>query len=503
VFVKMEPQRSARLLELEDYLLLTPVLLLPWAFGGVGIWAYRSAALLLVGAACVSLWKRGWLGWGIRRGSGWLLPAFLLAAWAGVQLVPLPPAAIRLLSPEAHRLYTKAFPAYGGAPVADPVTALEEQALERVEEAQRWPLPAGPGHDVRLEAPGCFDQQWRTLSVEPSATQERLAWYVALLLGFLVLRERVAQRERFRAYRWAIFGLFGALALFSLVQLQLWNGKIYWFWRVLAQAKPFGPYVNPTNLAGVMELAVPALAGFIWSRLRRNGRASVYEAGFGVAAVAAACCLVAGFAAASKLAAVLIVAGLAALGLLAARTMRARLTVVALLAVLAGAGALVLGGTRLGGRLEMFLGRGQDATLLEGRVVAWQSGIEMFRDFPLTGTGFGSFDGIFARYLPAGAAKHWNHAHNDYIELLLDGGLVAAVLVVWLLVGYVRRVTGSLRREGRVSPSRIGLIVGVASLAAHAFFDFNHQIPANALLWVACCALLVSGSQRRRERGTT
>jgi O-antigen ligase len=252
-----------------------------------------------------------------------------------------------------------------------------------------------------------------------------------------------------------------------------------------------------------MELAVPALTGFVWSRLRRSGRASLYEAGFGVAAVAAACCLVAGFAAASKLAAVLIVAGLAALGLLAARTLRARVTVIALSAVLVGAGALLLGGTRLGGRLEMSLGRAQEATLLEGRVVAWQAGIEMFRDFPLTGTGFGSFSEIFARYLPAGSAKRWNHAHNDYVELLLEGGVVAGVLVVWLLVGYVRRVTGSLRGGGRVSPSRIGLIVGVVSLAAHALVDFNHQIPANALLWVACCALLVSGDQRHSERGTT
>jgi O-antigen ligase len=499
----MEPPRSGRLLELEDYLLLAPVLLLPWAFGGVEIWAYRSAALLLVGAACTSLWKQGWTGWGLRRGSGWLLPAFLLAAWAALQLVPLPPAAIRLLSPETHRLYAQAFPAYGGAPVTDPLRTLGEQALERVEEARPWPPPEAPGPEVSLEAPACLDQRWRTLSVEPSATQERLAWYVALLLGFLVVRERVQKRERFRAYRWALFGLFGALAVFSLVQLQLWNGKIYWFWRVLAQARPFGPYVNPTNLAGVMELAVPALTGFVWSRLRRNGRASLYEAGFGVAAVAAACCLVAGFAASSKMAAVLIVAGLVALGLLAARTLRARVTVIALCAVLVGSGALLLGGTRLGERLGMFLGRSQEAVLLEGRLVTWQAGIEMFGDFPLTGTGFGSFGGSFARYLPAGSARRMNHAHNDYVELLLEGGLVAGVLVVWLLVGYVRCVNGSLRRGGGVSPSRIGLIVGVVSLAAHALVDFNHQIPANALLWVVCCALLVSGDQRHRERGTT
>jgi hypothetical protein len=156
--MKMEPPRSGRLLELEDYLLLAAVLLLPWAFGGVGIWAYRSAALLLVGAACTSLWKQGWAGWGLRRGSGWLLPAFLLAAWAALQLVPLPPAVVRLLSPEAHRLYAKAFPVYGGASVAAPVMALEEEALERVNEARPvcGPLTRVSGATGACEEPRAF-----------------------------------------------------------------------------------------------------------------------------------------------------------------------------------------------------------------------------------------------------------------------------------------------------------------------------------------------------------
>jgi O-antigen ligase len=497
----MTSHRNGPLLELEDYLVLASVILLPWAFGGPEIWAHRSAALLLVGAACVSLWKHGWSGWGLRRGSGWLLPAFLLAGWAALQLVPLPPAAIRLVSPETYRLYAKAFPGYGGPGGVDPLRSLEQEALERVAEASAWALPEELGPAVELEAPDCLTRRWRPISLVPSATQERLAWYVALLLGFLVLRERVKKPERFRAYRWALFGVFAALALFSLVQLQFWNGKIYWVRQVLSHANPFGPYFNPTNLAGVMELAVPALAGFAWTRLRRSGRAAVYQAGFGAAAVAATFCLVAGLAAASKLAAVLLVAELAALGLLAARTVGSRLSVVAASAVAVAAGALLLPGTRLGERLEFFLGRSQDALLLEGRLTVWQTGAEMFRDFPLTGVGFGSFGPVFARYTPAGAASRWAHAHNDYLEVLLEGGLVAAVLVVWLLVGFVRRVAETHRWSGGFSPSRIGLIVGVVSLALHAFLDFNHQVPANALLWVACCALLAPGNRRHAERG--
>ena len=72
----LEPVLEA--LETEDWLLLAAVVLLPWAFGGVEIWAYRSAAFLVALAAAFALAKRGWGAVGIGR-SLWLLPATLLA----------------------------------------------------------------------------------------------------------------------------------------------------------------------------------------------------------------------------------------------------------------------------------------------------------------------------------------------------------------------------------------------------------------------------------------
>jgi O-antigen ligase len=282
--------------------------------------------------------------------------------------------------------------------------------------------------------------------------------------------------------------------------MQMWNGKIFWVRQVLTQAQPFGPYFNPTNLAGVMELAVPALTGFAWTRLRRNGRAALYEGAFAATAAGAVFCLAAGVASASKLAVALLVTGLVALGLLGAKTMSMRLAVVGVAVAAVSIGGLLVSGTRLGERVEQFVGRSQDAMLLEGRLVVWQASGEMFRDFPITGSGFGSFAEVFARYLPAGAANRWSHAHNDYVEVLLGGGLVAALLVLWLAVGFGRQVIRSIPSVESISPGRLGLIIGVVSLAVHAFFDFNHQIPANALLWLFCCALLVAVNRRRDRR---
>ncbi len=78
------------------------------------------------------------------------------------------------------------------------------------------------------------------------------------------------------------------------------------------------------------------------------------------------------------------------------------------------------------------------------------------------------------------------------------------LLVGWLMVGFGIRAVRRLRRHnGSLSVSRLGLALGLGALALHAIVDFNHQIPANALLFVALAALLVTvpviSSRKRPE----
>ena len=489
----MESQRTPTRLGLEDFLLLAAILLLPWAFGGVEIWAYRIAAFLLVSGAGVALWKRGAAGWGLTgRKALWILPAFLLALWAVLQLVPLPPGVIRTLSPEADRIYQTAIPGYAGT-AADPVAALESVALGLVPEAQAFPPPEG--HDPALEVapPACLERGWRSLSLQPSATQERLLWYLALLLGFLTVRQRVGDKDLYRAYRGALFVMAGLLALFALVQDQTWNGKIYWIRRPRSDPDAFGPYVSPTHFVGVMELFTPWLVGYAWALFRRLGRDAYRDIRFAAAVLGAVICVVASIASASKAGAVLILGGLALLGLIGARQWRTRLIVIGLAVVLASGGFVLRTETRLGERVESYLARAEGDHLLEGRTAVWAATADLIGDFPITGAGFGSYSEVVSRYAPAGSANRFFRAHNDYLEVVAEGGWVAAGLIVWLVAGFGIRAARRLRRHrGSLSVSRLGLGLGLGSLAVHALVDFNHQIPANALLFVALAALLVT-----------
>jgi O-antigen ligase len=170
--------------------------------------------------------------------------------------------------------------------------------------------------------------------------------------------------------------------------------------------------------------------------------------------------------------------------------MRARLAGAGVAVLVLAATSLVLAFTRVGERAGALMARMQGGQSFGTRGAAWESTLDALRDFPIAGVGFGAFRDVYPAYMPRGSVFTTSQVHNDYLEVLVEGGLVAGLLVAWLIVAYAVRV---LRQERRLVPgasvARLGLLLGIGSLAAHALVDFNHQIPANALSFVAVCAL--------------
>jgi O-antigen ligase len=125
----------------------------------------------------------------------------------------------------------------------------------------------------------------------------------------------------------------------------------------------------------------------------------------------------------------------------------------------------------------------------------------MARDYAVTGSGFGAFSDLIPAYLPRGDDGAWLQLHNDYLEVGLAGGFVAAALVAWLALAYAARIARVVRSEfarGRGLPS-LGLTLGLGALAVHEAVDFNLQVPGNALLFVVIAAIGVSSLRRATE----
>jgi O-antigen ligase len=120
----------------------------------------------------------------------------------------------------------------------------------------------------------------------------------------------------------------------------------------------------------------------------------------------------------------------------------------------------------------------------------------MFTDFPVTGTGLGTFQWTFAGYQRAGEWLTWAHAHNDYLQFLSEAGLVGAVLMAWMLWMFIGRVMrpGVSETSRGTRWSSVGTAAALFAVLIHSMFDFNLQMPSNAVLFAVLAGILTAAS---------
>jgi O-antigen ligase len=127
--------------------------------------------------------------------------------------------------------------------------------------------------------------------------------------------------------------------------------------------------------------------------------------------------------------------------------------------------------------------------------------------FQPLGSGFGTFVPVYELFEGNSTLNpsYINHAHNDWLELWLEGGWPAIVLVLaflwWLGVG-VRRAWQSRDRDAarpfdRFAPQAASITIILLML--HSLVDYPLRTTALSTLFAFCCALLVPPGKRYRE----
>ncbi len=116
--------------------------------------------------------------------------------------------------------------------------------------------------------------------------------------------------------------------------------------------------------------------------------------------------------------------------------------------------------------------------------------LQMIEDFPVFGTGPGTFYVAFPKYRPEKVQLYFNYAHNDYAQIAAETGLVGlgllGLVVVSTLVVALRAQW--IRRDPLMRGMSFACIMGVTSLLIHSWVDFNLQIPANAAYFMVLLA---------------
>ena len=136
----------------------------------------------------------------------------------------------------------------------------------------------------------------------------------------------------------------------------------------------------------------------------------------------------------------------------------------------------------------------------------WRSALQIFQDYPLVGSGFGTFAHLSQRYRTFRWNLQFNYPENDYLQFLSETGIIGAFLVFGMGgLFFYRIITIWKQRHSRWAVAIVaGGLSAMVSIMIHSGTDFNLHIPSNALLFTVIAALsYVTVHTHRTEGGRT
>lgn len=435
---------------------------LPMPFASNHAWAWAIMEVWIFALSGVWLWK-------FLRSEVSLTPVFIKSRWILIlltvwliyllfQITPLPYAWVAQLSPQATYLHSLAF------------------------------------SDLTLP-------KFITLSVDPHLTAIALLKSVSyvLLFGLTLLLINSEYRLRWLAYILVFSGLFQAL-YGSLMTL---SGLEYGFFhhKTVGTGVATGTFVNRNHLAGYLEMCLAVGIGLLIAQLEDTsntnwrGRlrswlnwilSSKMRLRLYLVVMVIALVLTRSRMGNTAFFSSLLIAGL--LGLILSR--HATRATISLLASLIVIDLLIVG---------TWFGIDQVKQRLEQTSFATESRDEMdiyvlrsyWDDYFLTGSGLGSFYSVFPKYREADIHDYYDHAHNDYLEIAAETGLIGFTLLgSTVIFSLGMALVAQYRRHNALCRGMaFSAIMGIFAMLIHSTVDFNLQIPANAATFMIILAL--------------
>lgn len=309
--------------------------------------------------------------------------------------------------------------------------------------------------------------------------------------GLIFLVSQVFNRRKWLS----AFGFFCAgygflLSLFAIVQQFTSNGKIYWVVVTQHGGWIYGPYVNHAHYAGLMEMLVPfPLVLAIDKRSEKASRA------FFLFAAVVMCSTI--FLSQSLGGMIAFAVELGVLSLILFRNRRSTYREILVLGVICIALIAWLAWLRPAGlveRIARLLNPVSDGGAT-GRVAILKDSFKMLLQRPFLGWGLGTFSTVYPSFRSFFSNLWVNEAHNDFVQILVETGIVGFAFAAAFLSLLFRAGIDNLLKHWR-SDTQSSLVLaaflGCIGILVHGFVDFNMQIPANAAFFFALSALVTT-----------
>lgn len=328
---------------------------------------------------------------------------------------------------------------------------------------------------------------WLSLSLAPHETVDA---GVGLLPPLAILVAAV-----FRGYepRWLVWTVL-AVALVSVLLgiLQLSSGEAR-HWRAYEETSDgmTGFFSNSNHLATLLVVCIP----FAASLLVRTGPRTQRKGRFPLIPVGVLSVLAVGLVVNPSLAGILLFVPVAVATFLSfSKSLSSRVRALVFLLAMGAAAAVFVAA-------ETGFGDNPIAETMNSAVPrqeAFERTSEALKDFFPAGSGIGTFEQVYRRYEDHRAVDmtFMNHAHNEYLEVILETGVAGGILLIAFLMWWVTRAR-ALVINGTRAPFPQAAMITTAAVMLHSLVDYPLRTTAISALFAIACAMMC-----RVESGT-
>ena len=395
--------------------------------------------------------------------------------------------------------------------------------------------------DAIESQPNTLYKRWHPITLYKYASEVELFRLLIYIGVYFLIVNNIKSRQQIRQLVMTIIITGTSIAFLGLLQYLSGSGKIFWLYDI-KRTSFFGTFSNQDHFACYMAMIIPLVIGLLiieYLCYSTNPKSKIQNTKLSIVShrvifyIFAIVIMLASlfFARSSGGAFSMMVSFFLLIGMMLCRKRLRKISWIVVPILIITLGMLLWIGIHpvieeLSNSVDI------ENSSLKARIEFWKDTISAIKHFPVFGSGIGVFPFIYPQYSTLTYFAFVNHAHNDYLELMLETGLIGFSIILWALYCFIKdnalyhllgitkginherpitkrmkyfnyfgmknvtnnnqfinqksalKISDSLkkRKDPFIIGIAIGGILGVMSMCLHCIVDFNFHVPANAFL---------------------
>ena len=333
-----------------------------------------------------------------------------------------------------------------------------------------------------------------TISLYPFAT-EVTAVHILVLCGFFaVLLASLQSATRLRRLA-AVVTVFGSVyAFYAILQSVLSPTKIFGIYET-GYAIPFGSFVNRHHFAAFIEMAVAVPLGLLFAGAVRRDKRLLYI----IAVVMMGSSLLLSGSRGGLIAMLceIILLIILTAGKKGAKNLALKVALTVLLVAAVVGGAIFVGGDT---SLTRFADTAASQDITSNRTHIWAVTLKVISANMPFGAGLGAYPQAYTQQDTLSGLELVEQAHNDYLQVLADAGLVGLIIGgMFLFLFFKEGIRGSRRHNTFRRGIAVGAFAGCTAILIHSLFDFVLHTTAISVMFLTLLAMMIAAGRQYED----